>query len=230
MKKRFFLPLIALVLSGCKTNELYARNLYNSPIFDENYYTIYDNIGDENNLTSAYDNTVAVSLMPELDGTNLGAKYDSFNHGILSKLYDARTECGQLYQLSRVQVDKSGFGTKLPQTLTDVGMFEFAARGGSTCSAPLNTVLQFNIEVEFVDLSLQKTYTYHINNVDLPTDKGGETYIYKFELHDSINVSYYSFKFNCASLPEGVTDDYTVEGKEHLSIMLYEVTMYPFNE
>ena len=226
MKKRLLIPLFALLLSGCKTNDLYKRNLYNSPNFDENYYTIYDNFGDENNFDKQGDVVIVPTKVDNLGHANLGADYKAFKNGILSKLYDGRTECGGLYQLSRVQVDKSGFGTKLPNVLNGVEKFEFAARGGSTCPSPLFQILHYNIEIKLVDLGSETIYSYKINNLSLPTDMGGETYIYSFDLGNQINVSYYSFKFNCVDLPENVSDDYTVEESQHLSIMLYEVLMY----
>lgn len=65
MKKKFLLiTILSLALSGCsKTSELYRRDQYNSPIFNENYYEIWDgidklniheNIGLYSQLSSSY--------------------------------------------------------------------------------------------------------------------------------------------------------------------------------
>ena len=65
-------------------------------------------------------NQVADFSNPELKDTassfGYGPSYkmnrtdDIFSYGYLSKLYDGQLFCGGLYQLSRVQIDESGFG------------------------------------------------------------------------------------------------------------------------
>lgn len=222
MKKRFLLPLCALLLSGCKTSDLYARNLYNSPVFDENYYTIHDDSGLGDTPSQGAPSIVTPTHITSLSKDCMSETYTSFKTGILSKLYDGRTECGGLYQLSRVQLDKTGFGTRLPETV-NASSFEFAARGGTTCEMPLHTILHFNFTIDLIEEGTKVIHTYQIDNLELPTDKGGATYIYHFDLETTYQAYYYSIRFSCVDLPNGVTDDYTVGGKDHLAIMLYEV-------
>ena len=74
---------------------------------------------------------------------NLTKIDSSFNYGITSKLYDGRLDCGGYYQLSRVQLKREGFGTRLPEAL-DINKFQMSVRGGSTCETPLGRKLDFD--------------------------------------------------------------------------------------
>ena len=159
------LPLILLsvfALSSCaKTKLLYKENAYNSPIFDENYYTEWEGIDqlqvsqDLNGFYGAYESNdyteqgagnVKIAGDPNHltdytwngdDENQFGYHYclsdieKKFNYGITSKLFDGRVRCDGYYQKSRVQIDKSGFAMYFPKTLVNAKFLGFACRGGT---------------------------------------------------------------------------------------------------
>lgn len=219
-----FLPLICLC--GCdKTNDLYSRKDYNSPEFDENYYLEYDGLNSEGS-TQKIHGDVNVDKVSTKFSSNMIEENKKFSKGILSKLYDGRTECGGLYQLSRVQLDRTGFGTILPDKVEGVSKFCFAARGGTKSEKPIGKLLHFNFEITLFTKS--EKHSYLLENIELPTDYGNvlgakTTFLIDFALENKIDITGYTMSFSCLDLPNGITDNYKDTSKTHLAVMLYEV-------
>lgn len=242
MHKKIVLPLVVLLLTGCKSDLLYKRDAYNSPNFDENYYTTYDDVGFD-----SLEKKDAINKLPaendmfyDYGYTNcLSNIYEEFKWGILSKLYDGRTRCDNLYQLSRVQIDKSGFGTKLPHVIEKANSFEFVARGGSSQEEGINLSdfkYTFYVDIVCEEDNKKVVKSYVLNDVSLPTDNNSLTRMISFSVFEKDennvryplqNISYYQIRFECSDerLSENTVDDYTIENKDHLAIMLYEVML-----
>lgn len=175
MKKNLALALLSVFsLASCsKTELLYGENDYNSPIFDENYYTNREDIDslkvnqiNKFTMWSSKDGLDAVNadkFNPENRPweetpmnrseefgyhNNLSNIEKDFNYGILSKLYDGRVRCESYYQKSRVQLDKTGYATYFPKSLVSAKYFAFAVRGGTTLKKSLNYKSEFLKETD----------------------------------------------------------------------------------
>ena len=209
-KKKLLLLLPVIALTSCaKTENLYTLNQYNSPIFDENYYTEWEGIDkieatQTNGLYSNLDFSVQKlddkikiggqvvegytwGHTPEFGyNHNLSKIEKKFNYGVTSKLFDGRVRCEGLYQKSRVQLDKSGFAMYFPKALKQTKYLGFACRGGSDYKAGEEfrySDMKINVEWSFyvhVDSSTYKKVTYKLNAVEVPVDNGGNTVFVNF--------------------------------------------------
>ena len=219
MKKKFLLILPAvLTLTACpKTDNLYERNAYNKGFFQD-YYTEFEGL-DKVNLDRV---DASAAVISKHDGakfeTKMSEENDGYRHGILSKLYDGQVVCGGMYQLSRVQLNKDGFGTRLIES-KDVNKMQFSIRGGSSCENPLNRELNFNL---FIGLyTSDKIVNLDFENVSVPTDKSAETRLFDVSFSEIKGVYGYTMKFTCDSFASqpGVTEN------DELALMLYEVVL-----
>lgn len=236
MKNKFIvLSFIALALCSCtKTKELYKEYAYNSTVFDENYYV------EQNGVDKLSINEEKVYLKnPSINAvegnitnkSNLSAIDSSFKYGYLSKLYDGRLRCDGYYQLSRVQLNKTGYATFFPKQLKETVSFGIAIRGGSTCQIPLSTHLKFDIHISFyIHLSNNEKYnkvTYNFVDVPVTTDNGGSTEILSFfnygEIDGAVAMSM-SFELK-EPTRDKITDDMNDKEKDHVAIMLYEILL-----
>ena len=183
-KKPLIFLLAAFTLAGCaKTNLLYGENAYNSPVFDENYYTDWDHVDELANkiqstktkiLTSPSFNCSADLGKVDVAGgygknynwggdkekqfgynNNLSKIEKEFNYGITSKLFDGRVRCESLYQKSRVQVNKTGFAMFFPKLLVSTKYLGFACRGGTDYPA--------GQEFAYSDLEVNFTWSFYIH-------------------------------------------------------------------
>lgn len=233
--KIVLLSLIAIALCSCsKTKELYKEHAYNSPVFDENYYTEMNGV---DSLLISKESTFVKSPMitPIYENitnkTNLGEVDSSFKYGYLSKLYDGRLKCDGYYQLSRVQLNKTGYGTFFPKQLKECATFGIALRGGSSCDVPLRTELAFDLHISFyIHISNSEQYekvNYELSNVKITTDNGGSTQMISFfnygEIDGAVGMSM-SFDMK-EPTRTNLTDDMNNKEKEHVSLMLYEVIL-----
>ena len=177
-KKLPLLLLGAVALTSCaKTERLYTENQYNSPVFDENYYTDWEGVEniEATNVGGAYSHldysvqneSSAVKIGgEEVEGYkwgglkeeqfgynhNLAKVEKKFNYGVTSKLFDGRVRCEGYYQKSRVQVDKSGFAMYFPKALKQAKYLAFACRGGTDYPAGQEfrySNLKINVEWSF---------------------------------------------------------------------------------
>ena len=157
-----------------------------------------------------------------------------FKYGVTSKLFDGRVWCEGLYNLSRVQLDKSGFAMRFSKYLLDAKYLAFSIRGGTDFKNS-EEFGRHNITIDlywsFYHLlgdSYEKV-CYRFNNLNIPVDNNTETaFVYAgpgfMDFSDEIvNSEAFSIEWSCHDLPENVTDDYTVKEKHHLSLMLYEL-------
>lgn len=216
MKKHFLLLFVASsCLASCaKTNLLYDDNAYNSPIFDENYYTNWEGI-DNLEIRSTTTFAAPYSSFDGLDGLNKGdvGNYKwsgteeemwgyhnnldliepAFSYGVLSKLYDGRVRCDGYYQKSRVQLNKTGYATYFPKSLLSTKFIAFAARGGtSTPQSLLDSNDKKGLLIDFkmsfyIHINNDSKYdkvVFEYSNVPLVTDAGGATNLVSFYLAD----------------------------------------------
>ena len=153
-KKKLLLLLPVIALTSCaKTENLYTLNQYNSPVFDENYYTEWEGVEKLNVVeTITHEFTPYSSMKNEIMiggevvpnykwygneneqfgyNNNLSKTEKKFNYGVTSKLFDGRVRCEGYYQKSRVQLDKSGFAMFFPKALKSTKYLGFACRGGT---------------------------------------------------------------------------------------------------
>lgn len=211
-KKRFSLLslLSVFALVGCaKTNLLYGENAYNSPVFDENYYTEWEGIKDlslEQNLSGFYSfphyssgQDVYIGGVKQEGYTwggdkdeqfgynhNLSKIEKKFSYGVTSKLFDGRVRCESLYQKSRVQLDKSGFAMFFPKSLISTKYLGLACRGGT--DYPVGQEFAHNdLKVNFswsfyihLENGKYNKVTYNLINVEIPVDNGGNTAFVNF--------------------------------------------------
>ena len=187
MNKKLPLLLLSVVaLASCaKTDRLYTENQYNSPVFDENYYTDWEGIDNVNisgeskkNITADYSvqkesDFVKIGGRQMVTETGASAKWGGlkeeqfgysnnlsktekkFNYGVTSKLFDGRVRCEGYYQKSRVQVDKSGFAMYFPKALKQTKYLAFACRGGTDYPA--------GEEFRYSDLKINVEWTFYIH-------------------------------------------------------------------
>ena len=219
MKKKFLLVLPAvLLLAGCpKTDMLYEKNAYNKGFFQD-YYTEYEGLDKVNIERVDASNKTIQNHGTATFETKMADENEAYRHGILSKLYDGQVVCGGMYQLSRVQLNNDGFGTRLVES-KDVSKLQFSIRGGSSCGTPLNKNLNFNLYIGLYTES--KIVNVDFENVSVPTDMSAATRLFDVTFDQVKGVCGYSMKFICsefASQP-GVTEN------DELSLMLYEVVL-----
>lgn len=271
--KLVFLALVGAVLGSCsKTSELYKRSDFNSPIFDENYYTNWDGVNEFKTTTvnAHFSNLNSETSHGEVKLTNGNIDYNpnkyvyrddfsidnantfgynyclsktatnkEFKYGITSKLFDGRVWCDHLFQLSRVQVDKSGFAMKFSKYLVNARYLAFSVRGGTDYADPnafkdekSNKQISINFTWSFyrkIDDNYEKV-SFNLPKVSIPVDDNTTTALVSFMPFLDEDFSSYvngaeamSFEWNCNDLNDEVTDDYTIKEKHHLALMLYEV-------
>ena len=213
-KRTPILLLMLFTLTGCaKTKDLYAGDAYNSPIFDENYYTEWEGIKDltiNNSLNMEYshlnscyarDSKIVIGdteienytwggVKEEQFGynNNLSKVEKKFSYGVTSKLFDGRVRCEGLYQKSRVQLDKSGFAMYFPKSLISAKYLGFACRGGT--DFPKGEEFPQN------DLSINVNWSFYIHRDDGQYNK--RTYVLSnIPIHtdydDSGNTTFFNF-------------------------------------
>lgn len=235
-KKLTFILLTASLLTGCaRTNELYKVTDYNDSIFDNNYYTEYagfDRKNYEKVCISSTFSTTSENYQTYAEGKNLGLVDNAFNKGILSKLYDGRSWCNRLFQKSRVQVDKSGFGARFPLKLQSAEKFEFISRGGTSPEHSIinasyygDLILHYNFEISLYTETTQIIYS--LNDVPIYTDSHNKTTVVSFNLgEEARDIVGFSMKYECVDIPgNNTTDDMNDKEKDHLALMLYEVLL-----
>ena len=261
-KRTPLLLLVGFALTGCaKTNLLYGEFAYNYPEFDKNYYTEWEDIKDleianstnmlYSNLHYSDDDTIVIGTTKIENYTwgqgkegqfgynnNLSKIEKKFSYGITSKLFDGRVRCEQLYQKSRVQVDKSGFAMYFPKSLVSSKYLGFACRGGSDLPSGQGLGLK-DLKVDFVwsfyihrENGQYDKIIYSLKDVLIPADNDGNTTFVNFtpyigETFDELSGAVaMSFEWSCSDprlAPKDLTDDYTQKEKHHLALMLYEV-------
>lgn len=161
-----------------------------------------------------------------------------FKYGVISKLFDGRVSCEGLYQLSRVQLNKTGFAMKFKKKLLNAKYLAFSVRGGSDFEEPLNRHLSFDLVWSFyrpVNQNAQDDFykvSFKLNNIQIPVDMSSKTAFVSFmpylaedfshEIGESEAMSF-EWSCNCNNLPENTSDDFNEKEKHHLSLMLYEM-------
>lgn len=254
MKKKYLvLPLIGLLLVGCrKTEEAFEAGKYNSSNFDLNYYTEWNGVDQlEIGKISTISNPFAISTGIANDGReygfevkNLIKEEDKFSYGYLSKLYDGRLRCDGLTTRSRVQINKTGYGTFFPKEYRGSESFAFALRGGTTInyateqarirSAKIDATFKFYIRQEGTNIYDRVDLVF--NNLQISSDNGGNTTFVEVPFTESTVEKLYgadamSFEFVLSDLTQydgyNITDDFNDpdKEKEHFSVMLYEILL-----
>ena len=270
-KKPFILLLSMFTLASCaKTNLLYGENAYNSPIFDENYYTLWGEEGDIKNIDKNAKKTkngvidylrVSAEKKIVIHGTevkgyywtgdkskqfgynhNLSKTVKEFNYGMTSKLFDGRVHCEEKYQLSRMQLDKTGFAMYFPKLLQSAQYLGFSVRGGTGS----NDGKSKNLKRDDVKMNINWTFyihkstgeyekvVYKLNNLLIPTDNGYNTFVNFVPYTNGVNAvdlkdaAAMSFTWECVDEDvknnhKDLSDDMNKKTKYHLALMLYEV-------
>ena len=261
-KKSPLLLLAVIALTGCaKTNLLYDEFAYNFTEFDKNYYTEWEDIKSlevvnstnmlYSNLYSSDGDDVVIGGVKDEKYTwggtkenqfgynnNLAKIEKKFSYGITSKLFDGRVRCEQLYQKSRVQLDKSGFAMYFPKSLVSAKYLGFACRGGTDFPAG-EEFAHNDLKVTFIwsfylhrDDGKYDMIVYNLQDVSIPVDNGGNTAFVNFtpyvgnnfdELYGAVAMSFEWCSNDSRLLERELTDDYTQKEKHHLALMLYEV-------
>ena len=260
-RKLALLLLSVFALASCaKTKLLYGENAYNSPVFDENYYVEWEGIKDlsVSNEINGYYTNLNYSAGDEIKigsqkiegytwggikeeqfgyNHNLSNIEKKFGYGMTSKLFDGRVRCEQLYQKSRVQLNKTGFAMFFPKSLVSAKYLGFACRGGTDFPAGkefAHSDLKVNFTWSFyihLDDGKYNKVIYKLNNVEIPVDNGGNTafvnispYIESFdELYGAVAMSFEWEANDDRVVAAGLTDDYSQKEKHHLALMLYEI-------
>ena len=250
-KKLFILPLLALVLVGCrKTDEAFESGRYNSSNFDKNYYVEWNGVKElEIGKISTISNPFKISTGISNDGKDYGFEVKNlikeeqkFAYGYLSKLYDGRLRCDGLTTRSRVQLNNSGYGTFFPKEYRGSESFAFALRGGTTItypsesarirSAKIDATFKFYIRRE--GTSIYDRVDMVFTDLNISSDNGGDTTYVEVPLDaSSVELLYgadaMSFEFSLRDLSQysgyNITDNYLDpdQEKDHFCIMLYEV-------
>jgi hypothetical protein len=109
--------------------------------------------------------------------TGYGTKYgptkcmsrinDKFSYGILSKLYDGRVHCDGYYAKSRVQLNKTGFGTFFPAEFKSGNQFAVSVRSTVNCEGFKNQEGYVDFHFSFYRHITNST-SYDKINIDVP--------------------------------------------------------------
>ncbi len=170
---------------------------------------------------------------------------DKFSYGILSKLYDGRVHCDGYYAKSRVQLNKTGYGTFFPAELKSAKYFGVSIRStvgvdgfkGSQADVDFHfsfyrhitnsdSYEKYNIEVPMVDIVVSNSDAHGsllAFYFDTPT-------LYQMPLDGIVGMSMsFDLKAFHAKDADDIakygepTDDMTDKEKPHFAIYLYEV-------
>lgn len=266
MKKiKYIVPLLAIVLVGCrKTDEAFEAGRYNSSKFDENYYVNeeWETIShDESQFKIGEIKQIVNPMKFSIGIPNNGSSYgfevknlieeeDKFSYGYLSKLYDGRLRCDGLTTRSRVQLNKTGYGTFFPKEYRGSESFAFALRGATTIPFPDND--HDATRKSYTNIRIDATFKFYIrqegtnvydevdfvfNDLKISSDNHGSTTYVEVIFDDEIREALYgadamSFEYNLSDLSQyngyEITDDYTSDlenAKYHFAIMLYEILL-----
>lgn len=174
---------------------------------------------------------------------------DSFSYGILSKLYDGRVHCDGYYAASRVQLNKTGYGTFFPKEMKSAKWFGVSVRGSSDTDGYKNcsAVVDFNFTFyrHILNSKAVDAYTIAVNGVKVSVANsvphGSLLAFYFMEAFASKGLDYaeicdglvgMSMDYKLVSVdadPKDVaeygelTDDMNDKEKPHFAIFLYEV-------
>ena len=266
-----FIPFLA----GCtKTDELYANYAYNSSNFMENYYTEHNGVDQLKVATNqeftlqnsyGYNSSNSLKYVRPVDNpesypwaetpenysqeygrhNNLTGIDSSFAYGYLSKLYDGRVRCESKYELSRVQLDRTGYATFFPKKLENYRLFAFSLRGATdfykdNLPSPFGGKCKIDINIKFYKHILNSDQydvaTLKLDNVEIPVDAGGSTNLVTVYLADDnadgtrtllyapiTETVAMSFDFSLKTTVPGLSDDSKIESDHHFAVMLYEV-------
>jgi len=249
-KKIFLLPIMMLTLVSCrKTEQAFEHGKYNSPNFDNNYYTEWEGIEQEGfqvGNTTIIDAPVfiasRVNNFTEKRKECMCEIENKFSYGYLSKLYDGNLVCNGGYAMSRVQLNSTGYGSYFPKEFISGKGFGFSARGGTTIDWKLGDDVQIsvkiNLDVKFYvrreGTNIYDIVDFKFNNLAIETDNGGTT-TYVDVLFDQQTLNLLSgadgmsMTFNLSDPSQygekKITDNYLDPDKEkaHFALMLYEV-------
>ena len=169
MKYLLFLPLVTLISCGYSVSNLVYGDKYVSSIFNENYYTHWDNELKGASIKATYDVTdKKIESLSDLgnidrnffdghvpstdeygDEYRMNAVDESFNYGYQSKLFDGQMVCGAqngreeyAYQKGRVQINEDGFSVRFSKESNDLHYFalQFKASTDDTVDCyPVNS-------------------------------------------------------------------------------------------
>lgn len=197
------------------------------------YFSLLEDQADKLDYTKDYSydekELIGVGYGPTM---KMSSKEESFKYGYLSKLYDGQMFCNGHYQLARVQIDESGFGTLfekegvLNTNENPYFALNFKASVDYTnkdhrVSAHLSS---FDIKISFylrnADGFRKQSYVYSLS--DIPTNYSESYGTYTF----------FGFKLNSAEVNRiqgvsieymNVEDEYTKNYDLSHSLMLYEM-------
>ena len=175
---------------------------------------------------------------------------DKFNYGILSKLYDGRVHCDGYYAESRVQLNKTGFGTFFPKEMKSAKWFGVSVRGASNTYGYKNSTATVNFNFTFyrhiVNSKAVDAYKVSVNNVVVSLHNsvphGSLLAFYFMEMFASKGLDYseilnglvgMSMDYSLVSVSPknpgdideygALTDDMNDKENPHFAIFLYEM-------
>ena len=143
-KYLLLLPITMITSCGYSLSYIVEGNLYNSPVFSENYYQHWDNELKNSSLKSNNDvSSNAITSYQDIGNVDpnfaidnpykyvdeYGMEYrmnkldESFNYGVQSKLFDGRVFCERYFQRSRVQTDENGFSVRFAKESDELHYF-----------------------------------------------------------------------------------------------------------
>ena len=175
---------------------------------------------------------------------------EKFSYGILSKLYDGRVHCDGYYAKSRVQLNKTGFGTFFPAELKSAKYFAFSVRSKvgvddafKNCRADIDFHISF-----YRHVTNETSYEKYTVNIPLRSDPGNLVVgngdakgqliafyfdtptLYKLPLDGIVGMSmsfdlvqFYPTSMSDVDTYGMPTDDMNDKEKPHFAIYLYEV-------
>lgn len=171
-----------------------------------------------------------------------------FSYGIISKLYDGRVHCGGAYGLyteSRVQLNKTGFGTFFPMELKQAKYFGMSLRGAVNNKELYGGNATLNIHLSFyrhvTGQEAYEKYNVDIENWILPVSTSPNGYYFGFYFdtpsmytmpidgivgysmsYDLVDITAKEGKIDEYGKP---TDDMNDKERPHFAIYLYETLL-----
>ena len=216
MKRKFIfvLSLFALTSCGTKVNKLGAAGMDNSGVWQDNYYTYFDEKlaalptetisldKDANKVFTSYTDPNFIAQEERATGEDALVYYDDdttdgygqtmklsnvnsyVKEGVTSKLFDGRMFCYSRYEKVRVQINQNGFTADFGKKLVSSDYLYLNFKSSLDFKSQPVDMHKADITLKITFYSNEKGITYSYPLKDVATNAGESYYFYGFSTKD----------------------------------------------